>query len=352
MGAFACAAPAPLSTRATPVGLVRADDEATADRYAALLEHLHPRVQQILPDALERPTELWVQDVLRRDRHEEHRSDAMGFTILGRNLEPGRIHLRANASYPTWYLAHELVHGLMGPSWAPLPGVLTEGLCDALAARVSPEVNSVIRTHRALHAGLYFGDMRYRIGYTHPASGEERRADVTYAYANDPAEHDPEDLLTRSRRSFHSLNAVPATYYGLGFVFVERVLNRIGIDGLHELCLEATRAGHAVVPERWLLDAAGFESIADWPLAIADVMGRDETERIAGTMPALFSDLTLRVFAQRFGHLSLDAFLTSANPRLHLRDGTVVPVSELDPVCFELEAAWPGSDAVVSAAAF
>ena len=45
-------------------------------------------------------------------------------------------------------LEHELVHAWMGPVWDPLPAVLVEGLCDALADNLTAFLDGFSGAHQ------------------------------------------------------------------------------------------------------------------------------------------------------------------------------------------------------------
>lgn len=339
--ALGCLAPAPPEAVTTSVGVVRAKTHETAVRYALMLEELYPIVQEALPGALDRPAEVWIQDVLRRYVDEEHRSEAMGFTILSRDLDPGRIHLRDRTAYPEWYLSHELGHALMGPSWKTLPGVLTEGICDWLSAQTLPDLAPVIRTHRLLHLSLFFGGMSYEVDYTHPDSGEERRAQVWYEYTGAAVQKAPEEVLALDRWSFHTQEEVPVSQYGLGFLIVDRIASRHGLEKLHSLCVRASAEGLKVVPTAWILEAAEIDPSQSWVAAARSLLGEEEFYEIARMLPSLFRELSTRTFIDRFGELDADAFLSEVNPRLSLYDGSVIPLASLAHVRAQVRATWP-----------
>ena len=132
--ASSCLAPPPPIVVETAYGDVRARTPATAEEVAHLLEGLAPRVQELLPGSQDRPVDVWVQQELRVHRFHKRPESVRGFTLLSNEFEARRIHLQEAGQSP-WYLGHELVHALIDRSWAPLPGILEEGLADAIAER-------------------------------------------------------------------------------------------------------------------------------------------------------------------------------------------------------------------------
>jgi len=338
-----CLVPAPRHDNASGVGTVRAESPIAAQRYAEMLAELHPKVSAILPGSLDRDTELWVQTTLRRFAHEDHREDAMGFTVLARDLTPGRIHLRDNTAYPEWYLTHELVHALMGPTWGTLPGVLAEGLCDWIAAEVNPSYQPVIHTHRLLHSSMFFGGMSYEVDFTHPDTRRKTRSNIWYAYSGEPAELGPEEVIGLDRWSFHSKARVPVSYYGLGFVVVSRMMERITLEDLHEMCTDAENLGLTVIPTEWILAAAGIGESDDWARAGESLLGVDEVHEINRLLPVVFQELSIRAFADLYGDMDPLEFLHQVNPKLSLADGTHVPLSSIRGVRHALLDIWPSA---------
>src|SRR5688572_10074085 len=64
LGATACVQP-PRESVDTPYGVVRADTAEQARELAERLEDLRPRVVALLPDAVDRSTEVWLDSGLR-----------------------------------------------------------------------------------------------------------------------------------------------------------------------------------------------------------------------------------------------------------------------------------------------
>jgi hypothetical protein len=132
LSAVSCLAPPPPIVVDTPFGEVRAENRETADHVAGLLTRLAPEVRAILPGSQDRPIDVWVQEELSVYRFNRRPESVRGFTLLNEEFSAKRIHLQEDGQSP-WYLSHELVHALIGPSWASLPGIFEEGLGDVVA---------------------------------------------------------------------------------------------------------------------------------------------------------------------------------------------------------------------------
>ena len=125
-GLGSCLAPPPPIVVETPFGMVRASSADKAAEIATLLRRLAPQVRALLPGSQDRPIDVWVQENLRVYRFQERPRSVRGFTLLSGEFDAKRIHLQESGQSP-WYLAHELVHALIGPSWHTLPGILLIG---------------------------------------------------------------------------------------------------------------------------------------------------------------------------------------------------------------------------------
>ena len=132
--------------------------------------------------------------------------------------------LRADAMrFPEFFLTHELVHWYaVGTPWSRLPKVVEEGLADHAVCQLLPE---------------YEGDRR------------NRHSLVYSAFRQGSIEIDLLALLREDWEDWEDFNESDyAVLYAVGFAIVER----IGIDALHQLCLDH---GGGVPPEV-LLDRA------------------------------------------------------------------------------------------------
>ena len=341
--AAACAVSPPPHAVDTDFGIVRGESPDAAEEVAVHLERLEPRVRDALIETRERGTAGWVMRVLRRSRFERSPEQVSGFTRFV-DREPLRIYLRESAD-PRWALAHELVHVLAGPTWDALPGVLSEGLADVVAGRVSRDLEPKARAVRLLNASVFFGGIAFQILYDRPDPGPRREleAEVWYSYREDAARPEPRLALEQDRWELNrELKYLPETYYGIGYVVVHRIVERDGLKGLHELCREAQAAGREVVPVEWLLEAAELDGADDWNAAIAGLLGEEEAREIHALLPELFPGLAVLLFGPAFGdELEGDEFLDRVNPRLVLADGSDLEIARLPGARESILAAWP-----------
>src|SRR5262245_8072922 len=274
MAAAACVE-TPRESVDTPYGMVRADTAEQARELAEMLVDLRPRVVALLPDAVDRSTEVWLDSRLRGSELAGDRSVA-----ARTNGSAPRIQLRRDATGIDLdcLLAHELWHALMGASWDPLPAVMKEGLCDTLAAQLVPRSAPLARALRLFAARFAFGDQALDVALTEPGLGGRWGTRIDIASPG-PGRRAPMDALALRGRG---VLLKPETededvLYGYGLLIVERAMRRVGIEGLHTLCVESREQGTDVVPLDWLLWAAGLDADPDtWNRALAEAFGPEE----------------------------------------------------------------------------
>jgi hypothetical protein len=319
---------------------VRADSEVEARDLADLLLELRPRVAALLPDASDRTTEIWLDAALRGSGLTE----ASGVAALT-NLGAGRIQISgASAGIGVdFLLAHELVHALMGRSWDPLPAVMKEGLCDAIACELVPQEAPRARALRYFAARFAFGDQELSVAFTEPSFGRrfgarvlvtgagiERRRPMTALAVRGHGVHLADDLEDED------------VLYGYGLLLVERTVSRIGFDGLHALCLQAAIEGREVVPTDWLLWAADLdEGDASWRRALADGLRGPELLALTSQLDTGLADALVSSLRYRFPDSDGADFLERSNTSIGLRGAEVeVSLRSLPPLADAVLQEW------------
>lgn len=342
----ACLAPPPPIVVETPFGAVRATSRGKASEVADLLVRLAPEVKGILPGAQDRPIDVWVQDRLAVYLFRERPDSVRGFTLLDDEFDAKRIHLQESGQSP-WYLAHELVHALIGPSWAPLPGILEEGLGDVIAERLNPEYEEHIRSHRLLNASAFTGGVALEVVYREPDEGPWRnwpevahRGVLRLGPSVPPATLD--DLLRTPRSALHQRWAdIPESFYGISWLIVSRVVERIGLEGLHELCQRARSAGLELVPVTWLEEAAELDFSQLDAEFLASCFDRRSLQTALFLQPEAFAEVVVDALAPLHGRIGFGDVHRRVRPAFRLGNQSTLQVGvNSGPIYRSMRQAW------------
>lgn len=348
----ACLAPAPRIVVSTPFGEVRANSSEKASEVAALLAELSPKVRSLLPGSQDRPIDVWVQERLAVYRFQERPESVRGFTLLADEFRARRIHLQEDGQ-SSWYLAHELVHALVDESWRPLPGILEEGLGDVVAQQVSMggvETRAQARfigAHRLLNSCALVGGLRIDLAWSVPANGVDprqwrrERGNAWVELEDSVTREEMLELLSTSRTDLHRrYPEIPETFYGIAWLLTSRIAERRGLEGLHELCLRATREGHRSVPPAWILEAAEIDLDTLSPTFLAQCFGKDELIAACNLRPDLFSKVALTAMKGCCVEPPSRRQLRRIRPAWVLADGTEVLMGPIWPLFGMILESW------------
>ncbi|HJO27426.1 MAG TPA: hypothetical protein QF730_09295 [Planctomycetota bacterium] len=302
-GLHACLAAPPAQRVSSPAGVVRADTRLRAAEVAALLSELKPAVLGALPHSVSRSTEVWVQPEPRLYTFPGGlHADAEGLWA-GRQ---GRIHLRADADDLKRTLAHELVHASLDESWEDLPGSLEEGLCDLISTRLCPESAPRLRAGRLSGAAFACGGLDLSLTVTVPASAHPLGFEASYTASiqlsnGQPRTTDPMEVFeTHAGLSSSSLGPWrKREFYGLSFLLVSRIAERVGLEGLHGLCSGDLAAQAGDLRRAALLELAALDCEREtWRRAAARELGPAELREIARMYPDFILDTLARTLAR------------------------------------------------------
>jgi hypothetical protein len=327
-------------------GTVRATRRTQATEVSRMLDDLAPRVRALVPDARERPLSVWVQHVPELYwLPQTVMPEADGFYAPGMH----RIHLREAAEDLDRTLAHELVHATLGESWERLPGTLEEGLCDVLAAQLCPESAARLRAGRLSSAVLALGSITLELDGTLPPEASPAgigtrflahlRVDGAAA-----APVDPFDVF-RSSAGLSSTKLSPhvkKALYGLAGMVVQRVVDRHGIGGLHELCLRAKHEDKDLVPAGWILEAAGLgRGLEAWRKALLESIGTEELLEFVRGHPDLATPALLEFLAPQRSAQAPQSVMHSLRVSLRLPEsGATLDLLAQPEVLASLLRAW------------
>lgn len=278
-------APAPSALVKSLTGTVRAETLAEAKRVSSLLEQLQPALQALLPGARKLDNlDVWIQDKpALYSFPRASTSDAEGLWAESHN----RILLARDADHLARTLAHELVHAYLSADWNSLPGTLEEGLCDQISGSLVPDGAARLRAGRLASAALVCGSIQleFKVRSAHT----EKDWSARIALSGGTPEEAPQRAVFRLAAGLSSTRLEASAkrgYYGMAYLLVDRVIERIGLEGLHALCLRATEEGFDTIPRPWLLDAAELEDDREaWGRAAMQSMGSEELAELIKMHP-------------------------------------------------------------------
>lgn len=326
IGSASCQVLPPPARFDAGMGVVRARSEEEARSVARALDELLPAIALELPDARRaiaprgadaRTLEVWIQEepALYAFPSSTAYRDADGFY----SDRLGRIHLRAGSDDVERTLVHELVHASLGPSWHALPGTLEEGLCDVIASRLVPQSAARLRAGRLLAAALAIGGLDIEIEVPEVAGADDPVSEPRLVQRILPAEGAVDDLdpleVFRTRAGISSASIGSdrkKALYGLAFLVAERVIERRGVEGLHQLVLDTDPEDMAAE----LLSAAELtRDPEDWRRALAAALGPAEIAELSRHHPGFLLTPPLRTSASRVpdrtDRLALDGLCAS-----------------------------------------
>ena len=221
-----------------------------------------------------------------------------------------RILLARDADDMERTLAHELVHASLGESWHTLPGTLEEGLADQISTQLVPDGATRLRAGRLASAALATGGLGLTLEVEMPEHKSTWMARITLSGTRPSAE--PQRDVFRLAAGLSSTRVTPASkrgYYGLAFLLIDRIIQKQGVQHLHNLCLSAHEQGMDQVPRPWLLAAADLEDSAEsWRLAALQGMGKGELEELMRMHPDFVHDAVLEHLQSR-GRTDLEGLL-------------------------------------------
>lgn len=346
------AAPRDVERLSTTHGDVVSDGgHADAEWVAAELIRQHDAIRDLLPATRDVPVDVWLVDF---DADPELR-DRPGVVGLAAP-DARRVRLRAGLDRDRlrYALAHELVHALLGPDWDPLPAVVKEGLCDAVAIELVPESSAYIRARRLFDASFAVGgDMALEVLYFEPTAGRRARLVIPLdeTSAAEVPRRSPLEALALEGRGMHLSDRIPDAdaLYGYGLLVVERIVRAEGeYDVLVEMARTAQRLGHDVVPAEWLLAAADLGADRrSWSVALrAAVSGPELAQQFdyaeEPLTATIVSDLRLR-----FPDFDGPEFLARALPTIGwAHDDVRLPIGELSALRSSILDAWDSRPAV------
>jgi hypothetical protein len=323
-------------------GTVRAPTTEEARAVADLLEDLMPRLRALLPCTRDPKVEVWLQDELKIFWMLEPSQE-----VVALNFDAwDRIHLKRSSSSLPEDLSHELVHLMLDSSWSALPPVLEEGLADHVGLALNPGAAADFRAGRLLSVVADLGGYSGRIQFAHPTpSGAECLVFRLLQPPSQPVK--PLDALRPHVEEIlpHSRSSAKSTLYGLGFLVVSRIVDRIGYDGLNQESRAARARGEAKIAPARLLSLANLDDQTEsWVEAALDELGQPELAALVAQQAGALAGVLAEACAPLFTGLDADDFLSYMRPALALRrEGPEVLLGDVPAFRDALRGVWPSN---------
>jgi hypothetical protein len=310
LGACVSAPPACVTTRSVQVC---AESHARASDVAHQLDLRVAELREQIPDLLDIRPEIWLQDRPQIywfwPMPEEYAAVTHDWTK--------RIHAKESAPDLIATLTHELIHALLGESWQGLPPTLEEGLCDAVAIRLNDDRQ--LRSERLLIAIAAVGEIPLQLRL-HAPDGGWHDHEVTPVHAL-TGEFELLDTYSRNDGQVSPIHSDAETpfWYGLGFIAMLRLIERHGLDGVHDLVQRAAKLDEddsiALFAEASGLD----DEPSQWRRAILDEIDADVLGAFAAETGAELGLQAMMRIGLRPGEESLEERFAAARPELRVK---------------------------------
>ena len=274
-----CLTPPPPVRVETAFAEVRAGTLERAEEVGELADRKTAWIRRVCPSTRDARPPIWVVE----DRISPFRGFPLARETTGLHFDflwIDRIYVREDDLDGA--LTHELGHFLLGSDWDPLPPFLEEGLCDWLRIHDPQKVPDQRRSQLTVMAVLALGGELYVRATLPDGDGRSRRHATLDFFTSLPdveavSGHSSMGLLFG--RADERLAA-----HALGYVIVERLEQRVGLDGILELCERAREERLARVPLEWVYEAAGLRGPEDLAATLAASLNEEQLELLVSSL--------------------------------------------------------------------
>jgi len=309
-------------------GPIREETAALAERAA----ELYDAVGELLPASRDPRPDVWLQKVHHLPWYALSTGDLTGTYMRLQN----RVFVSQEEDNALNVLAHEYVHARLGVALRRLPPALEEGLATAISFELEPSQAPYGRGWRLWSALQAMRSLQLELHYDIP----DFEGNVAARFEYGAGGLDPLAVLERGKTRFW-LRAPDdkRALYGLGFAFAQRLIDRIGISGLHELCTEIEDP--RVLEAALLARARLTPDHASWVRMVLEPFRSEDLRALMADRPDEFALLAALIARSRFPKLDSRTFMDEARPRLALpyTSGSV-PLVELGDVERSFHKLW------------
>ncbi len=253
---------APEHSLQTPLGTAFGNSPDAASRLVDSWMRIAPSIQLGLPGSkADERVDIWLvdQDEIPDPFNIGHPMGGITYSVGG----DAKLIQVPDTHKLDWVLAHELTHALLGPEWNTLGGVLEEGLCEYMGSLSAPQLKPVRMLQVHMGAAALYGYDQAGLFFARAERQEDDQIEMKWLGEKG---NSPEQIWQPSDLPFYlgllDIGPYPELRAGLqrlGTFLVLRIVERIGLEGLHEMCVRAEYQDHDVIPFAWIMRAADLD---------------------------------------------------------------------------------------------
>ncbi|MFN0006822.1 MAG: hypothetical protein ACKVXR_02850 [Planctomycetota bacterium] len=245
-------------------GVVRAADPGTAREYARLLDDVGPFVAGALPGLEIEPVDLRIVGGVSGRYHPSAHPEFAGAVFESGSAKWVEMRSDLEPGSRRGVLAHELVHHWLGPAWSALPPALEDGLADVIGDAVREDdtprerMMAFIACWITLNGELTVDRNATVVG--------RRDGPFSVTFKAEVERLAPAEILDVMGRDLEGYHSIDPRHFAVVTVLSRRLLSRISVDELFEICRAAGEEGETRIPPARVFAAAGIDplDLRDW----------------------------------------------------------------------------------------
>jgi len=257
-------------------GVVHADDPATACGYARLLDEVGPFVARALPGLEVEPVDLRIVASVSDSFHASPHSAFAGAVFDSGSAKWVEMRADLETASRRGVLAHELVHRWLGPAWSTISPALEDGLADLIGDAIRE--NDTPRERMMSFVACWItlnGELRVD---RDAALVGQRDVPFSVTFRAEVERLTPARILDVMGRDLDGYHSIDPRRFAVITVLSRRLLSRLSVDQLFEICRDAAEEGLVRVPPERVFEAAGIDplGLADWNELLLETYGPEE----------------------------------------------------------------------------
>jgi hypothetical protein len=257
-------------------GVVHAAEPATALEHARLLDDVGPFVVRALPGLRVEPVDLRIVARVSDHFHASPHSEYAGAVIESGSAKWIEMRSDLEPASRRGVLAHELVHRWLGPAWVTLPPAIEDGLCDVIGDAIRDDGTPRERMMSFLACWITLnGELTVD---RHAAPVDPRSEPFTVTFRGKGDRLTPSEIADAMGRDLDGYHSLDPQRFAVITVLSTRLLSRLSVDQIFDMCGDAEAEGLARVPAQRIFEAAGIDprDVDDWNELLLETYGLEE----------------------------------------------------------------------------